>query len=780
MSWAKQCALFVGGAYDAIIGGENLGTGSDFPISLISAKPADASSFLGVGFEFPIDSGNEAKGFGICHKVDRTTNDPIIPTAATRITLRFPRGSITPTVIPLPHFLRRRFATNKDLSLLEVSVKGPVRVDRFGMPFHNPNHPSNGWLNLNEEIVDDVAFLDILQMKKFSFVVPGLPQHTSARWCEEKLPSPFSYPYGTAHYWDEARYHEMHDDIKGPLYRAAFAYDDDNSHLAVMTQSQVQDVMWVVKAAGQIADQKLHAYFVKCPDLADAFFVIIPLTNSFKKSFDPALSRLATLGGCMLGLYKQSDKEPSARWEAKLEMSPSKIGAIAKHSLTPNDLVLYVRRPEDSKQGHGFEIRTFPDHQTANAALNESNALEEEADGTASPVSTIPEDTRYRMSLHRDLLRGNGFYETLVTHSQQLDNGVSQMSTLPSQNVFSLGSQQYVDALMEEVLEEDHDRFLTYFTNRPLGLSLITRLPSSGKPTALAIVTLGMRSSIGYMYCSAPGNAAVNKFAHRLDTLMTRVAARGSTQRLVVVRGYSIEDEIAAFQKLLENPSIGDLANPGNCWHPSPWKLHLSLAYWLLMLLRSPSVRELDTDDSPTLHFLQDKLDQMESIQRIRNVARGKITRTEYNAGAVLDEKQITALMDIVLTAADFVCTTPSQAAKQPYCAWLSRAEGIAVNEASRMTRPDLYSIWDNDLRPCVLAGEESRWPKMLTGDELDVDGNALNRHAADARISGLHFFMASGWPVYRLKSGKAETAKAEDQDEKQKAIAAWKGWWKK
>ncbi|KAI8713768.1 hypothetical protein NCS52_01222300 [Fusarium sp. LHS14.1] len=70
------------------------------------------------------------------------------------------------------------------------------------------------------------------------------------------------------------------------------------------------------------------------------------------------------------------------------------------------------------------------------------------------------------------------------------------------------------------------------------------------------------------------------------------------------------------------------------------------------------------------------------------------------------------------------------------------------------MTRPDLYSVWGNTMMPCILAGDEKQLPPaVMTLDEKDSQGNAINRPGRDARISPLEFFMGLGMPVYRLRT---------------------------
>lgn len=118
-----------------------------------------------------------------------------------------------------------------------------------------------------------------------------------------------------------------------------------------------------------------------------------------------------------------------------------------------------------------------------------------------------------------------------------------------------------------------------------------------------------MRASQGKVYGSAPSNVAVDNFAERLSRIddeaikqANKGGALNTTQRIrriIIIRGYAIADEIAAFRKLLESPKEGNDAAPKKEWKPkSKWKLDLSATYWLLMVLRSPAVRQLDSDEA--------------------------------------------------------------------------------------------------------------------------------------------------------------------------------------
>lgn len=276
-----------------------------------------------------------------------------------------------------------------------------------------------------------------------------------------------------------------------------------------------------------------------------------------------------------------------------------------------------------------------------------------------------------------------------------------------------------------------------------------------------------MVASVNKVYGSAPTHVAVSNFAVRVDSVSTRVTDRCNKARpiddssraryVMVVRGNKIEDEIHAFNHLLENPSASDDAAPSSSWKPeSQWKLPLSLASWLLMLLQNPAAgRKLRLDDNAALHALRGDIDNRADLVHLRAVATGEMTWEEYKKVNTLTLDTKKALCANILNAADIVCTTPSLSCKGIFAEWKSNvAQGIAVDEAANMTRPDLYSVWGNTLLPCLMAGDDKQlFPTVMTVEEKDVQGNYLNRFAPTAQISPLGFFKAAGWPIYRLRT---------------------------
>ncbi|KAM0325796.1 hypothetical protein ACHAQA_007098 [Verticillium albo-atrum] len=414
-------------------------------------------------------------------------------------------------------------------------------------------------------------------------------------------------------------------------------------------------------------------------------------------------------------------------------------------------------------------------HPRAKPTNAEALGLEEDAD-----LAEVPTSIHERMDLHRAVLRGNGFFDwmikpaaadndgrpdTLAAMNLQDDGNVSKRRKLPVVNFLSGRDQdgQYTAALLEEALPQDRARYRCYLSECALGIGIMAAGPGFGKTTGAAIAALAMNSSLGKILVSAPSNVAVCNFADRIDRISIRVAARCNKDKSaddptrarhrLIVRGFKLDTELAAFKRLLENPATGELP-VGD----SEWQFHLSLTYWALSLLGGGShisgTRALDPDESESVTKIRQQFQEQAEYDHLRVLLDGGITYQQYASGSMVKAANITALMIAILERADMLCTTPAATDYEPFRSWKNgQAEGIAIDEAANMHRADLYSVWGNTLLPAFLIGDPKQLaPAVLTKGVADADGNFFNRLVHDGGISALGFLQASGIPVFRLK----------------------------
>jgi hypothetical protein len=102
-----------------------------------------------------------------------------------------------------PAFVKR-FPGTELYILVSVRLRedAQVRIDGYGLPFRNPEHPEvEGWLNQNTPIVGTLTLLDFLAQRTFYLAMSITPATRVKEWNDARLPLPFNYPYGTDHHW---------------------------------------------------------------------------------------------------------------------------------------------------------------------------------------------------------------------------------------------------------------------------------------------------------------------------------------------------------------------------------------------------------------------------------------------------------------------------------------------------------------------------------------------------------------------------------------------------
>ncbi|KAK7428202.1 hypothetical protein QQZ08_005268 [Neonectria magnoliae] len=842
-----------------ILGGKTLGVETVIDVNLRSFRAPDTNSWMGFQLMFPRGKNNENDGFGQCHEfvLSGSKGKQAAPSDTLTITVKFLCGGFEYSIGEVPEPLRERLTGDK-LATLHISLKpgSRVTIEGYGLPFSNAQVPCDGWLNHNSAITGDETLLNFLEQKEFMLVVPVFPKILENLWSASLtlMPEPIVYPYGDQHFWDVTRYNDMQQDMKGKQFAPALTFDDDNSHVAVLTQSVVQDVMWVARDAAEIFATKFRAYFVCFKQDLDLntdyefpsrYLAVVPLTQEFRERYESAWGRLTNKGSSLIlvshdGMQHIDTPElhdprewpdmvnAAATWDADIMEYPAGIDELQTHDLGEYDLVLYVCRRPPPKARKGAllpPVPTFKTRDAAKAAFQDWDAVSLFLDPQLSdskrkvgavfcfdskalptnPVALgictegekydgswtdrpIPDQVKFNMSLHRDLVRGTGFYNTMRHSAESADTGTPtaeglltalgsmylesdvgtpvpmRLRPLPVVNLLAVDL-SYRDALMEEVNPVDRPRFIEYMTYAKLGLGIMTAGPGFGKTTLMAVAALGMTESFRKLYASAPTHVAVDNFAARIDRVSSRVVDRYNQGKSVddptrargkiVVRGYRPDDELRAFRKLLENPTDGDISVFSTSGGKSKWKLNLSLAYWLLMVLGSPAVRGLGPDDSPALHRAHNGIKSARHLAKLRGVATGAIPYADFKGDVEASDKSLIGMLKRILHSADIVCTTASLSSKNPYMDWKEDvAQCIAVDEAANMQRPDLLTVWGNTLLPCMLGGDDKQLqPAVMTVDEKDGAGNYLNRHPGDGQMSPLLFFKANGWPVFRLRT---------------------------
>lgn len=445
---------------------------------------------------------------------------------------------------------------NPCLALRVILGQGrQVTVDGFGMPFSHPGHPADGILNQGAPIAGDITLHKFLEQREFHLLLRTActPSFILDLLWNKSPAQNFSYPYGSDHSWNVRRYENYKQEMRGSQYPAAEAFDNNNMHVAVVTQSVVQDVLWAAEDAAELFTMKRPAYLVPIERDDDAaeeesFYAIVPFPEAVINRYKPAISNLTKNRTDIEMSYHLDDEvieipsisrawkwhqEAYLTWHAEIIENPQSIAQLDLH-LRDLDVVLKVKEPK-CKVGEEPLPRpklkpshlTRRDAEKAYAQNSENwhivslliNPLIEDARRKVNAVcSFLPDakptdagfwykivgggpcvslDVAFKMRLHRGLVRGTGFYNTLtdpefdnllakLQASEDITAGMRVLSTndsaaaprLPSVSLFNFDV-DYRDALLSEIYEPDRGRFLRYMTDRPLGLGIMTAVSSS-------------------------------------------------------------------------------------------------------------------------------------------------------------------------------------------------------------------------------------------------------------------------------------------------------------
>ncbi|KAJ0149822.1 Uncharacterized protein HZ326_7606 [Fusarium oxysporum f. sp. albedinis] len=740
-------------------GGKGLGIATSIATSLLALRAPGKDSYLGLVIEFPLPTEVESTGFGKCHHIDGPTQK-VTSSNTRKLTVKFPRGEIDITYRAASEQDTAKYPdAKKHMTWVDVFLgkNAQVSVKGFGMPYSNPGHPAEGWLRSPDSttVLDGMCLLDIIRQRHFSFLVVHPEKVLMAKWSVASLAPKFDYGYGADQSWDMDRYMKQLHDVKGHRFQTAWSFETDLSHVTALAQSIVQDFMWIQKCCLDMTTEMGSAYFVKNPASrqSERWFAIVRMDRQFWKHIE--WSQACIHGTMKLVVHPGPDELPeswtddlSERWAARICHDPEEVSALNQHPLSEKDFVIrncvsfeWDLQLHDAKRQVEAVCDLLP-----SATPNHLFFRDQGPKGSELCVN----NEALIMSLHRDLLRGDGFWKTMMSPDSAMDEMAGHMGDLnlggqrkrltlpmlPSLNFLKDdGKSGWADALLSEVSKADQCPLRYYLSSRPLGFGIITTGPNSDDISVITAAVLAMNATVGNIMASGPTPASMNKFSSHLHTVSLNAVFKYNIGRrqdatiraALIVRGFKLQDECDAFKSLLQFPHLGDEAAGDDDWG----------------------------DDSDTLHEFQKSLAGSDKLARLRQRVSGKISWEEYVGGKIVEDTEIMRLMMMLTESADIVCTTPSLAHTEDHLRrWkLERARGVAIDEAGGMSRGDLYSIWGNTLLPCLLAGNEEFVPLELKSyHDRDVNGNMRNRFGDDARKSALEFLTTTGWPVYRVR----------------------------
>ncbi|PNP61285.1 hypothetical protein FNYG_13971 [Fusarium nygamai] len=297
-------------------GGKGLGIPTTIATSLLALRSTDKDSYLGLVIELPLSAAVESTGFGKCHHID-FGSEKVIPNTTRKLTVKFPREEINITY---------QAATEEETT----------------------RYPAG---------------------KKYM---------TWAKWSIASLAPNFDYGYGADQSWDMERYMKQLHEIEGHRFRTAWNFETDASHVTAMTQSIVQDFMWIQKWCLDKTTEMGSAYFVKHPvsRRSKRWLVIVKMDGDFWK--DTEWSQACINGTMKLVVHPGPDELPeswtddlSERYSARICHDPGEVRLLNLLPLTEKDFVIRVIEPLQTQLG----IKEFWSREAADAAYETDKSL---------------------------------------------------------------------------------------------------------------------------------------------------------------------------------------------------------------------------------------------------------------------------------------------------------------------------------------------------------------------------------------------------------------------
>ncbi|KAG9504905.1 hypothetical protein J7337_004885 [Fusarium musae] len=363
-------------------GGKGLGIPTTIATSLLALRSTDKDSYLSLVIEFPLSAAVDSTGFGRCHHID-FGSEKVIPSTTRRLTVKFPREEINITYQAATEEETTRYPTGKKY-MTWVSVilgKGAsVSVQGFGMPYSNPCYFTESSVQppASTTVMDGLSLLDIIQQRQFLFLAAHHDDIIKAKWSVASLAPNFDYGYGEDQSWDMEKYMKQLHEIEGHRFRTAWNFDTDASHVTAITQSIVQDFMWIQKWCLDMTTEMGWAYFVKHPvsRRSKRWLVIVKMDGDFWK--DEELSQACVSGTMKLVVHPGPDELPeswtddlSERYSARICHDPDEVRLLNPHPLTGKDFVVRVIEPLQTQLG----IKEFESREAADAAFETDKSL---------------------------------------------------------------------------------------------------------------------------------------------------------------------------------------------------------------------------------------------------------------------------------------------------------------------------------------------------------------------------------------------------------------------
>ncbi|TVY59734.1 hypothetical protein Focb16_v003751 [Fusarium oxysporum f. sp. cubense] len=347
----KPCALLFGEAGPIIAATPSLGLCTKVEVRVGTATPPCANPYFGFTLTFSRDPGqvtSEKEGRGVCYAYDPSSDKPV-PSDFT-ITVKFPRGSISCSRLPVPAVIQTRFPKVQDWQGFTYLI---VRLDDSSHPtiegyrkeyFNSPDPKLQGWVNYHGRI-NGVSFLEVLQQRAFSFIIELPIASCRESMGDQNLPGLFTYGY-PCQPADVREMKALVDKKKGGDFPPCYA---------------------------TIAEERLLAYFatpIRVISEGHAVHLVVLVPKAWRDLHDLAWLRL-TAGNPLIKVKIHDISTPGhtgpALWTGKIIGSNNSAPELRTHPIQDHELIVRVRAASVPR----ILIRHYPNRRTADKALTQ-------------------------------------------------------------------------------------------------------------------------------------------------------------------------------------------------------------------------------------------------------------------------------------------------------------------------------------------------------------------------------------------------------------------------
>lgn len=256
------------------------------------------------------------------------------------------------------------------MSLVRIDLNDDAQLSvcGFGLPFSNPDHDADAWINRHAPIAGDLDLVSLLRRRTFNILVarnePVMTQDLNV------IAEPFRFPYGEDLTFDVARFGESIEAnmvrrlvlfqsmlayvlilaTQGGRWLPTFSFDRDEDSVCVNALSQFIDVYWLNKAAATIRQCQTSAYFVQNPTElgTNIYYAVIRIEQAFKLQFADHWSRLIDEATVSLHVCQDwtpgSETRPQGGLFGRILDRPDLVPVLKPHRLAGEfDTTLFVK-----------------------------------------------------------------------------------------------------------------------------------------------------------------------------------------------------------------------------------------------------------------------------------------------------------------------------------------------------------------------------------------------------------------------------------------------------